>query len=337
MKKILVTGGAGYIGSHTCVSLLEAGFYPVVVDNLSNSSEASLQQVERITGKSLDFIKGDILYKALLDKVFDEHEFFAVMHFAGLKAVGESVQQPLRYYQNNVAGTLNLLEVMNAHNVKNIIFSSSATVYGDPERLPITEDMPRSATNPYGQSKLMIEHILEDVAKANTDFNAVSLRYFNPVGAHKSGLIGENPNGIPNNLMPYINQVAVGNLPQLSIFGNDYDTIDGTGVRDFIHVVDLAKGHVSALNYLEGHNQVGFLPVNLGTGTGTSVLQLVNAFIKNTGQNVPYQFAPRRAGDVGSCYAAADKAKAIFGWQALQGIDEMCADTWRWESGADVQ
>lgn len=334
MKKILVTGGAGYIGSHTLIELIAAGFEPVVYDNLSNSSPVALARVEQITGKSLEFIHGDVLDKDLLTKSFAEHDFFGVIHFAGLKAVGESVAKPVKYYQNNVAGTLNLLEVMQAYGVKNFIFSSSATVYGDPETLPIVETAKRSCTNPYGQSKLTVEYILEDLAKSDDRFNAVSLRYFNPIGAHKSGLIGEDPSDIPNNLMPYISQVAVGKLEKLSVFGNDYDTIDGTGVRDYIHVVDLAKGHVAALEYLvKSSSTVGFCPVNLGTGNGTSVLQLVDAFVANTGQTVPYVITDRRPGDVAACYASSDKARELFGWTAALGINEMCADTWHWQSG----
>ena len=331
-KKILVTGGAGYIGSHTLIELIAAGFTPVVYDNLSNSSPTSLARVQQIVGQSIEFIEGDILDTQLLAKTFAAHDFTAVIHFAGLKAVGESVAKPLWYYQNNVAGTLNLLDAMAKAQVKNLIFSSSATVYGDPEALPIVESSPRSATNPYGQSKLMIEHMLEDLAKSDNHWQLISLRYFNPIGAHHTGTIGENPNGIPNNLMPYVSQVAVGKLPQLSVFGNDYDTVDGTGVRDYIHVVDLAKGHVAALQYLEHQAQLGFEPINLGTGKGTSVLQLVNAFIKTTGQPVPYSIAPRRPGDIASCYASSDKAKSLLGWQAQFDIERMCTDTWRWQS-----
>lgn len=331
-KKILVTGGAGYIGSHTLIELIAAGFTPVVYDNLSNSSPASLARVQQIVGQSIEFIEGDILDTQLLAKTFAAHDFTAVIHFAGLKAVGESVAKPLWYYQNNVAGTLNLLDAMTNAQVKNLIFSSSATVYGDPEALPIVESSPRSATNPYGQSKLMIEHMLEDLAKSDNHWQLISLRYFNPIGAHHTGTIGENPNGIPNNLMPYVSQVAVGKLPQLSVFGNDYDTVDGTGVRDYIHVVDLAKGHVAALQYLEHQTQLGFEPINLGTGKGTSVLELVNAFIKTTGQPVPYSIAPRRPGDIASCYASSDKAKHLLGWQAEFDIERMCTDTWRWQS-----
>ena len=331
-KKILVTGGAGYIGSHTLIELIAAGFTPVVYDNLSNSSPASLARVQQIVGQSIEFIEGDILDTQLLAKTFAAHDFTAVIHFAGLKAVGESVAKPLWYYQNNVAGTLNLLDAMTSAQVKNLIFSSSATVYGDPEALPIVESSPRSATNPYGQSKLMIEYILEDLAKSDNQWQLISLRYFNPIGAYHTGTIGENPNGIPNNLMPYVSQVAVGKLPQLSVFGNDYDTVDGTGVRDYIHVVDLAKGHVAALQYLENQTQLGFEPINLGTGKGTSVLELVNAFIKTTGQPVPYSVAPRRPGDIASCYASSDKAKKLLGWQAEFDIERMCTDTWRWQS-----
>ena len=331
-KKILVTGGAGYIGSHTLIELIAAGFTPVVYDNLSNSSPASLARVQQIVGQSIEFIEGDILDTQLLAKTFAAHDFTAVIHFAGLKAVGESVAKPLWYYQNNVAGTLNLLDAMAKAQVKNLIFSSSATVYGDPEALPIVESSPRSATNPYGQSKLMIEYMLEDLAKSDNHWQLISLRYFNPIGAYHTGTIGENPNGIPNNLMPYVSQVAVGKLPQLSVFGNDYDTVDGTGVRDYIHVVDLAKGHVAALQYLEHQTQLGFEPINLGTGKGTSVLQLVNAFIKTTGQPVPYSIAPRRPGDIASCYASSDKAKSLLGWQAEFDIERMCTDTWRWQS-----
>ena len=331
-KKILVTGGAGYIGSHTLIELIAAGFTPVVYDNLSNSSQTSLARVQQIVGQSIEFIEGDILDTPLLAKTFAAHDFTAVIHFAGLKAVGESVAKPLWYYQNNVAGTLNLLDATAKAQVKNLIFSSSATVYGDPEALPIVESSPRSATNPYGQSKLMIEYMLEDLAKSDNHWQLISLRYFNPIGAHHTGTIGENPNGIPNNLMPYVSQVAVGKLPQLSVFGNDYDTVDGTGVRDYIHVVDLAKGHVAALQYLEHQTQLGFEPINLGTGKGTSVLQLVNAFIKTTGQPVPYSIAPRRPGDIASCYASSDKAKHLLGWQAEFDIERMCTDTWRWQS-----
>ncbi|MDE4454321.1 UDP-glucose 4-epimerase GalE [Psychrobacter sp. DAB_AL62B] len=332
-NKILVTGGAGYIGSHTCIALHEAGYDIVVYDNLSNSSHEAMNRISNLIGKPIEFIEGDIRDSESLKKVFADHQFFGVIHFAGLKAVGESVAKPLMYYNNNVSGTITLLEVMTEYNVKRLVFSSSATVYGDPETLPIDESSKRSCTNPYGQSKLVVEHILEDLAVSDSDWNLITLRYFNPVGAHSSGQIGEDPNDIPNNLMPYISQVAVGKLSQLNIFGNDYATIDGTGVRDFIHVTDLAQGHVAALNYLEQQNSaLGFLPINLGTGTGTSVLELVTAFSEVSGQKIPYQFADRRAGDIASCYASADKAQSLLGWQAKLSITEMCQDTWRWQS-----
>lgn len=337
-KKILVTGGAGYIGTHTCIALHEAGYDMVVYDNLSNSSPEAINRVSTLIGQPIEFIEGDIRDVEMLKRVFTSHKFFGVIHFAGLKAVGESVAKPLLYYNNNVSGTITLLEVMAEYHVKNLVFSSSATVYGDPEILPIDENSKRSCTNPYGQSKLAVEYILEDLAVSSDDWNLISLRYFNPVGAHPSGQIGEDPNDIPNNLMPYISQVAVGKLEKLSIFGNDYPTIDGTGVRDFIHVTDLAQGHVVALNYLQqqaglGHkSSVGFLPINLGTGKGTSVLDLVAAFTKVSEQPIPYQFAARRAGDIASCYASADKAKKLLGWEAKLSITEMCQDTWRWQS-----
>ncbi|WP_201606593.1 UDP-glucose 4-epimerase GalE [Psychrobacter okhotskensis] len=337
-NKILVTGGAGYIGSHTCIALHQAGYDVVVYDNLSNSSREAINRVSTLIGQPIEFIEGDIRDTELLRQAFTEHEFFGVIHFAGLKAVGESVAKPLLYYNNNVSGTITLLEVMAEANVKNLVFSSSATVYGDPEVLPIDETSPRSCTNPYGQSKLAVEHILEDLAATNDGWNLIPLRYFNPVGAHPSGQIGEDPNDIPNNLMPYISQVAVGKLEKLSIFGNDYPTVDGTGVRDFIHVTDLAQGHVAALNYLQKrvgqdkYSSIGFLPINLGTGKGTSVLELVTAFSKVSGQNIPYQFSARRAGDIASCYASADKAKDLLKWQAELSITEMCQDTWRWQS-----
>ncbi len=332
-NKILVTGGAGYIGSHTCIALHEAGYDIVVYDNLSNSSHEAVNRVSNLIGQPIEFIKGDIRDSASLRQVFAAHQFFGVIHFAGLKAVGESVAKPLMYYNNNVSGTITLLEVMAEYNVKRLVFSSSATVYGDPETLPIDEGFPRFCTNPYGQSKLVVEHILEDLAVSDNNWNLVTLRYFNPVGAHPSGRIGEDPNDIPNNLMPYISQVAVGKLSHLNIFGNNYATIDGTGVRDFIHVTDLAQGHVAALNYLEQQNSpVGFLPINLGTGTGTSVLELVTAFSEVSGQKIPYQFADRRAGDIASCYASANKAKTLLGWEATLSITDMCQDTWRWQS-----
>lgn len=337
-NKILVTGGAGYIGSHTCIALHQAGYDVVVYDNLSNSSREAINRVSTLIGQPIEFIEGDIRDAELLRQVFTEHQFFGVIHFAGLKAVGESVAKPLLYYNNNVSGTITLMEVMAEANVKNLVFSSSATVYGDPEVLPIDEKSPRSCTNPYGQSKLTVEHILEDLAATNDGWNLIPLRYFNPVGAHPSGQIGEDPNDIPNNLMPYISQVAVGKLEKLSVFGNDYPTVDGTGVRDFIHVTDLAQGHVAALNYLQKrvgqdkYSSIGFLPINLGTGKGTSVLELVTAFSKVSGQNIPYQFSARRAGDIASCYASADKAKELLGWEAKLSITEMCQDTWRWQS-----
>ena len=347
-NKILVTGGAGYIGSHTCIALHQAGYDIVVYDNLSNSSREAINRVSTLIGQPIEFIEGDIRDAELLRKVFTEHQFFGVIHFAGLKAVGESVAKPLLYYNNNVSGTITLLEAMAEANVKNLVFSSSATVYGDPEVLPIDEKSPRSCTNPYGQSKLTVEHVLEDLAATNDSWNLIPLRYFNPVGAHSSGQIGEDPNDIPNNLMPYISQVAVGKLEKLSIFGNDYPTVDGTGVRDFIHVTDLAQGHVAALNYLQQHaglknissdkdssgknSSVGFLPINLGTGKGTSVLELVTAFSEVSGQDISYQFVARRAGDIASCYASADNAKDLLGWEAKLSITEMCQDTWRWQS-----
>ncbi len=337
-NKILVTGGAGYIGSHTCIALHQAGYDIVVYDNLSNSSREAINRVSSLIDQPIEFIEGDIRDTELLRQVFTEHQFFGVIHFAGLKAVGESVAKPLLYYNNNVSGTITLLEVMAETNVKNFVFSSSATVYGDPEVLPIDETSPRSCTNPYGQSKLTVEHILEDLAATNDGWNLIPLRYFNPVGAHPSGQIGEDPNDIPNNLMPYISQVAVGKLEKLSIFGNDYPTVDGTGVRDFIHVTDLAQGHVAALNYLQKrvgqdkYSSIGFLPINLGTGKGTSVLELVTAFSEVSEQNIPYQFSARRAGDIASCYASADKANELLGWEAKLSITEMCQDTWRWQS-----
>ena len=336
-NKILVTGGAGYIGSHTCIALHQAGYDIVIYDNLSNSSIEAINRASKLAGQPIEFIEGDIRDAELLKQVFAEHQFFGVIHFAGLKAVGESVAKPLLYYNNNVSGTIILLEVMAEANVKNLVFSSSATVYGDPEVLPIDETSPRSCTNPYGQSKLTVEHILEDLAATNDGWNLIPLRYFNPVGAHPSGQIGEDPNDIPNNLMPYISQVAVGKLEKLSIFGNDYPTVDGTGVRDFIHVTDLAQGHVAALNYLQQQlslsqtSSVGFLPINIGTGKGTSVLELVTAFSEVSGQDIPYQFSARRAGDIASCYASADKAKQLLGWEAKLSITEMCQDTWRWQ------
>ena len=327
---ILVTGGAGYIGSHTCVELLEAGHNIVVVDNLSNSSEKSLDAVKKITGKEFPFYKCDILDKENLTKVFDENKVDAVIHFAGLKAVGESVQKPLEYYHNNMTGTFTLLDVMREHNVFNIVFSSSATVYGDPHTVPIKEDFPLSTTNPYGSTKLMLERVLSDVYVSDNRFSVVLLRYFNPIGAHKSGTMGEDPKGIPNNLLPYVAQVAVGRLPKVSVFGSSYPTHDGTGVRDYIHVVDLAQGHLKAVE--KKGNVPGVHIYNLGTGQGYSVLDIIKAFSKACGKELPYVITDPRPGDVAVCYADASLAKAELGWQAERGIDEMCEDTWRWQS-----
>ncbi len=327
--RVLVTGGAGYIGSHTCLELLRTGFDVVVVDNLSNSSEESLRRVQEITGKTIEFHKVDLLNKTHLVKVFDKHQFDAVIHFAGLKAVGESVDIPLKYYHNNLTGTVTLCEVMAKYNVKNIVFSSSATVYGEPHRVPITEDFPTVATNPYGRTKLFIEEILKDLYVSDNYWNIVLLRYFNPVGAHHSGRIGEDPKGIPNNLMPFISQVAVGKLKELSVFGNDYPTTDGTGVRDYIHVVDLALGHVRALQKLIG--QSGVHIYNLGTGRGYSVLEMISAFEKAGGRKIPYRIIDRRPGDIAECYADPSKAEQDLGWRTEKGIEDMCADTWRWQ------
>lgn len=328
--KILVTGGAGYIGSHACVELLNAGYEVVVLDNLSNSKEEALRRVQEITGKSLKFYKADLLDTEALDTIFKQESIDAVMHFAGLKAVGESVSIPLRYYHNNITGTLLLCEAMQKYGVKNMVFSSSATVYGDPSRVPITEDFPLSATNPYGHTKLMIEQILRDLYISDNNFNIAILRYFNPVGAHKSGLIGEDPKGIPNNLVPYITQVAAGKLDELKVFGNDYPTPDGTGVRDYIHVVDLVLGHLKALDKLM--TNPGVVTYNLGTGKGYSVLEMVNAFIKVTGKPIPYRIVDRRPGDIASCYADPSKANKELGWKATRGLEEMCQDAWRWQS-----
>jgi len=328
---ILVTGGAGYIGSHTCVELLEAGHTVSVVDNLSNSSAESLNRIKELTGKDIDFYKVDLLDYPELEKIFTNLSSPAdvVIHFAGLKAVGESVSKPLWYYQNNLTGTLNLCQVMADKQVKNIIFSSSATVYGDPASVPITEDFPLSCTNPYGHSKLMTEQMLTDIQIADSDWNVVLLRYFNPVGAHKSGRIGEDPKGIPNNLMPYVSQVAVGKLKELSVFGNDYPTNDGTGVRDYIHVVDLSIGHVKALDVIT--KKPGVAVFNLGTGQGYSVLEMVHAFSEAAGKEIPYRIVDRRPGDIAVCYADASKAKEQMGWQAERGIQEMCEDSWRFQ------
>ena len=327
---ILVTGGAGYIGSHTCVELQNAGYEVVVLDNLSNSSEKSLERVEALTGKKAKFYKGDILDRDILNKIFAENKIESCIHFAGLKAVGESVAKPWEYYNNNIAGTLTLVDVMRQNGCKNIIFSSSATVYGDPAEIPITENCPKGqCTNPYGWTKSMLEQILSDLYKADNEWNVILLRYFNPIGAHPSGTMGENPNGIPNNLMPYITQTAAGIREKLSVFGNDYPTADGTGVRDYIHVVDLARGHVAALRYARGH--AGTETFNLGTGKGTSVLELVHAFERATGVRVPYEIAPRRPGDIAECYADAGKARRILGWYAEKSVEDMCRDAWRWQ------
>ena len=329
--RILVTGGAGYIGSHTCIELLNAGYEVVVLDNHYNSSEKALERVKQITGKDLTFYEADILDKEALEKIFDKEQIDGVIHFAGLKAVGESVAKPLEYYHNNMTGTFNLCDVMRKHGCKNIIFSSSATVYGDPAFIPITEECPKGKiTNPYGQTKGMLEQVLTDLWVADHEWNVVLLRYFNPIGAHESGLIGEDPKGIPNNLVPYIAQVAVGKLECLGVFGNDYDTPDGTGVRDYIHVVDLAKGHVKAMKKLEPGSGVSIY--NLGTGNGYSVLQVVKAFEKACGKEIKYAIKPRRAGDIATCYCDASKAKRELGWEAEKGIEEMCADSWRWQS-----
>jgi UDP-glucose 4-epimerase len=325
----MVTGGAGYIGSHTCVELLNAGHSVVVVDNLSNSSEESLRRVQRITGRQPDFERADVRDAAALDRIFAARSIDAVIHFAGLKAVGESVQQPLRYYQNNVEGTLTLCDTMARHDVFDLIFSSSATVYGDPHTVPITESFPLSATNPYGRSKLKVEDILRDLGKTNPRWNLILLRYFNPVGAHESGLIGEDPNGIPNNLVPFITQVAVGKLEQLAVFGGDWPTPDGTGVRDFIHVVDLAIGHLKALDKLA--QKPGVAAYNLGTGQGYSVLDMVAAVEKACEKKINYRIAPRRPGDIASCYADPAFAARELNWRAERGIEEMTRDAWNWQ------
>ncbi len=327
---ILVTGGAGYIGSHTCLELLASGYDVVVVDNLCNSRKEGLRRVEEITGKQVTFYEMDLRDTDGLHEIFLEHAIESVIHFAGLKAVGESVRMPLHYYSNNIAATLGLCQVMEEFGVKNIVFSSSATVYGDPATVPITEDFPLSATNPYGNSKLFIEQILQDLHTADSSWNVGLLRYFNPVGAHVSGRIGEDPNDIPNNLMPYVAQVAVGRLPELSVFGNDYPTPDGTGVRDYIHVVDLAKGHIKAIEKLK--TNPGVVIYNLGTGKGYSVLDMVRAFEKASGRKVPYRITARRPGDIAVCYADPSKAWKELGWQAEKGIEEMCEDAWRWQS-----
>jgi UDP-glucose 4-epimerase len=327
---ILVTGGAGYIGSHVCVELLQAGQAVTVFDNFSNSNPESLARVERITGKAPALVRGDIRDRTALEQALRDSGASAVIHFAGLKAVGESVQKPLDYYDNNVVGTVRLLEAMGACNVRQLVFSSSATVYGDPQRLPLTEDHPLSATNPYGRSKLMIEDMLRDLQASDASWRIGILRYFNPVGAHVSGLIGEDPRGVPNNLMPYVAQVAIGRREQLQVWGNDYSTPDGTGVRDYIHVVDLAVGHLRALERLQA--QPGGVTVNLGTGTGYSVLDMVRAFEQASGKPVPYQISPRRPGDIASCYADPASAAELLGWRAERDLRAMCEDAWRWQS-----
>ena len=328
--KVLVTGGAGYIGSHTCVELLDAGYEIAVVDNLSNSCEESLKRVEKITGKTFKFYKEDLCDIDAVEKIFAEDKFDAVIHFAGLKAVGESVAIPLSYYENNIGSTLNLCKVMAKHGCKKLVFSSSATVYGNPHTVPITEDFPLHCTNPYGRTKLMIEEILRDLYVSDNEWDIAILRYFNPVGAHKSGLIGEDPTGIPNNLMPYISQVAIGKRPFLNVFGDDYETTDGTGVRDYIHVVDLSIGHLKALEKIS--NKVGVVTYNLGTGCGYSVLEMVKAFSKACGREVAYKIAPRRPGDIAQCYADPKKAKEELGFEATKNLEDMCEDIWRWQS-----
>ncbi|MBF0200986.1 MAG: UDP-glucose 4-epimerase GalE [Desulfamplus sp.] len=327
--KILVTGGAGYIGSHTCVALLEHGWDVVAVDNLLNSSRESIKRVERITGGRIHFYQIDILNKPALANIFRQHKIDAVIHFAGLKAVGESVEIPFQYYHNNITGTLILLDVMKENNVRHLVFSSSATVYGDPDRLPIQEDSRLCATNPYGRTKLFIEEILKDIHSSDNSWNFALLRYFNPVGAHETGQIGEDPLGPPNNLLPYIAQVAVGRMPHLNIFGNDYDTPDGTGIRDYIHVVDLADGHLKALSKI--FTNPGIAVYNLGSGRGHSVMEMLHAFEKACEKKIPFKIAPRRPGDVASCYADPSKAEKELGWKALKSIDDMCKDTWNWQ------
>lgn len=328
-KNILVTGGAGYIGTHTCIEMLKCGYTPIVLDNFMNSCPEALNRVEKISGSKIKFYEGDMRDHAILKKIFAENKIEAVIHFAGLKAVGESVRKPLEYYENNINGTLVLLDEMRAANVKKIIFSSSATVYGDPERLPLTEDCHLSTTNPYGTTKLYLEGIMTDLYKSDNSWNIILLRYFNPIGAHESGLIGENPNGIPNNLTPYIAQVAGGKLKEINIFGNDYSTPDGTGVRDYIHVVDLSLGHVAALNKI---NTTGVHIYNLGTGIGYSVLDVIHAFEKACGKTLPYKICARRDGDIAACYADSTKAKNDLDWTAKLNMDDMCASLWNWQS-----
>ncbi len=331
MKKILVTGGAGYIGSHTAVELLAAGKEIVIVDNFSNSKPEAIENIKKISGKTFPFYEADLRDREALHKIFSEQEIECVIHFAGLKAVGESVAKPLEYYHNNLVSTLVLCQVMAENNVKKIVFSSSATVYGDPHTVPICEDFPLHTTNPYGTTKLMIEQILQDIFVSDSDWGIVILRYFNPIGANKSGIIGEDPNGIPNNLLPYVAKVAAGELPHLNVFGNDYPTIDGTGVRDYIHVVDLSLGHVCAVKKIQ--NESGVFTYNLGTGNGYSVLEVVKAFEKASARPVPYKIVPRRPGDIAACFANPEKAKKELGWEAKYGIDEMCADAWRFVEG----
>ena len=327
---ILVTGGAGFIGSHTCVELINAGYEVVIVDNLSNSKYEAVNRIEKITSKKVKFYEADILDKDALNKIFDENKIEAVIHFAGLKAVGESVSMPIEYYHNNMTGTFNLVDAMRKHNVFSIVFSSSATVYGSPETVPIREDFPLSTTNPYGSTKLMLERVLSDVVVAEPRLSVVLLRYFNPIGAHISGKIGEDPKGIPNNLLPYVAQVAVGKLQKVNVFGDCYPTVDGTGVRDYIHVVDLALGHLKAVE--KKQSEPGVHIYNLGTGQGYSVLEIIKAFSKASGKDVPYVITDPRPGDVAICYADASKAKAELGWQAERGIEEMCRDAWNWQS-----
>ena len=329
--KILVTGGAGYIGSHTCVELLNEGYEVVIVDNLYNSNQKAVDRIEQITQKKVTFYQNDILDREALDQIFTKENVDAVIHFAGLKAVGESVRKPIEYYTNNIQGTLILTDVMRKHNVKNIIFSSSATVYGNPAMIPITEECPKGVcTNPYGWTKWMLEQILTDIHTADPEWNVMLLRYFNPIGAHESGLIGEDPKGIPNNLLPYVAQVAIGKLKCVGVFGDDYDTPDGTGVRDYIHVVDLAKGHVKALNKIK--EKAGVKVYNLGTGNGYSVLDVIHAFEKACGHEIPYQIKPRREGDIATCYSKCDLAKEELGWQAQYNLDDMCASSWKWQT-----
>ena len=327
--KILVTGGAGFIASHTNVELLNAGYEVVIVDNLINSSRKSIDRVEELTGKKITFYEEDLLNEKALDDIFDKEKIDSVIHFAALKAVGESCEIPLRYFDNNLTGTLNLLKVMEKHNVKSLVFSSSATVYGKPKTVPIKEDFPLSVSNPYGRTKLITEDMLRDIYKSDNEWNIAILRYFNPIGAHESGRIGENPNGIPNNLLPYIAKVAAGQLECVNVFGDDYDTPDGTGVRDYIHISDLAEGHIKALQKLSEHP--GLVTYNFGTGVGYSVLEIIKSFEKACGKKIPYKIAPRRAGDIDMCYADPLKAKEELGWEAARGIDKMCEDAWRWQ------